>query len=98
MRTIWKFPIGLIQQQKISMPRGAVIRHVANNPIQGGGCLWAEVDTDAPLEPRMILIFGTGGQQFVASDPDYPILGPRYIGTFMTGSLVWHVYEVPRGT
>lgn len=56
-------------------------------------CIWAEVDTDAPKESRIIEVFGTGH--------DIPMsmgVSRRYIGTFQVsetimGTLVFHAYE-----
>lgn len=85
MKTIWKFSLGVMDEQTIPMPIGAHILHVAR---QGGvPQLWAEVMTNTPTSPRVIRMFGTGHPM-----PNNP---GRYIGTFqMLGdALVFHVYE-----
>jgi hypothetical protein len=89
VRTIWKFQLHITDEQQVSMPRGSVILCVQSQA--GQPCLWAVVDSDAPLEARTIHIFGTGLDM---GDPaTVPMRG--YIGTFQMagGALVWHVFE-----
>jgi len=78
MITIYKYPIG-----KVSMPKGAKVLTV--DVKVGEFYLWAEVDTDAPLEEREFHVYGTG----------YPLPDNRcYIATVFENVFVWHVYEV----
>jgi hypothetical protein len=84
-RQIWKYPLpkGL---NLLEMPEKAIPRSVQ---IQGGQlCLWAEVQTNQPLEKRRFIVIGTG-HPFppVETRPDI------YIGTVQDGALVWHIYE-----
>lgn len=86
MRTIWKFPLFVEDEQIVRMPKGAEILHAAFQ--LGVLCLWAKVDPDADEEERYVRIAGTG----------HPISesgGMRHIATVLTadGSLVWHVFE-----
>lgn len=82
MKTIWKFEPVLEVSQAISMPAGAEILSVQ---VQNGEpCIWAKVDRDAPLVPRLIEIVGTGHYA-----PDHP-----YIGTVQTGEFVWHFFDL----
>ncbi len=84
MRTIYKYPIKLVDEQAVKMPRGASILHVAlQRDIL---CLWALVQPDQPPEERTIIIVGTGH--------DADDLG-RHIGTMQVanGDFVWHVFE-----
>lgn len=83
-KTIWKFELSVTDVQQVSMPRGAKILSVADQ--RGVLCMWAEVATDEPKEPRSIRIYGTG----------HPMdNGDRetFIGTAQAGPFVWHVYE-----
>lgn len=83
---IWKYELGIMDSQHITMPRDAQILSVAN---QGGQlCLWAMVDADKPSECRSIEIIGTG-------NPVHQDMGVerRFIGTVLMGPFVWHVFE-----
>lgn len=87
-QTIWKYPLEATHLQPIAMPRGARILCVQTQGArmhEAVACLWAAVDPDAPLEARMILVYGTGEMGVRGS----------YIGTFQVnaGSLVFHVFE-----
>lgn len=89
-RRIFKYPLMVVDQQTIMMPRGADILCVQ---MQGEvPTLWAVVDPDwnghpAPEEARTINIYGTGN----------PMRDPMglYIGTVQqfSGALVWHVFD-----
>lgn len=74
----------------LMLPEGAKVLAIGNqNELL---MLWAEVDPDAALEPRHFVTYSTGHPM-----PDDP---GTYIGTtiFMSGSLVWHVYETKGST
>lgn len=85
-RTVWKFEL----QPRITllMPAGAQALHVHEQ--NGGVCLWALVDPEAPKEARTFLTFGTG-HEGVPEDA-------RYVGSahLSGGVLVFHVFEVGR--
>ena len=58
MKSIWKFPVEVTDEQSVKMPVGAQALSVQ---VQGGQvCLWALVDTEAETEERLVQIFGTG--------------------------------------
>jgi hypothetical protein len=83
-RTIWKFPLEVIDQQSVRMPIASRMLHVG---MQGGTlCLWAEVTPGAEQEDRAIYIYGTGHD--LAPDRG------DYLGTFQMhgGALVFHAY------
>ncbi len=89
MKTIWKFPLTIIDAQHLYMPVNAVIRSIqmqASHP-----CIWAEVDTDSGnMEHRYIHMYGTGHEMIRQMGRD-----EVYIGTIQpTDGLVFHVYEV----
>ena len=87
MKTIYKYAIGITDEQAVTMPRGAKILSAGLDP-QGNPCVWAEVDTDEKDISVTIEIFGTG-------NPIQP--HPRkFIGTFVDDVFVWHVYEKGR--
>lgn len=87
MKTIYKYALRVTDEQRVDLPRGAVVRLVA---VQGNTlCLWAEVDPEAPLSPRTFRIHGTGHPILTTDDE---IL--FYVGSVMMDPFVWHVYEV----
>lgn len=75
----------------LMLPAGAQILTV--QPQDGEGYFWAIIDPLEPLEPREILIAGTGS----ALPKD--IAAFRYMGTFQVPSdirdaiFVWHIFE-----
>ncbi len=85
MRKIYKYAlvhVGGPQIEKI--PRGYKILcvQVQNRAI----CMWCEVTPGEPLVDFKYEIVGTGWEL----DPS-----PRsYLGTYQTGSYVWHVYQL----
>lgn len=88
MKTIWKYPLKMIDVQEIEMPEGARILCVQ---VQHGiPCLWAQVESDHKNEKRKIAIAGSG----------YPAPEPRddYVGTFQIhdGNLIFHVFAQNR--
>lgn len=84
--TIYKYPIKIIDTQKVKLPLYAKI---LTAQMQGDTlCLWAQVDdTNTDTKERTIEVFGTG----------YPMShdARRYIGTTQMrgGALIWHVFE-----
>lgn len=90
MKTIWKYPLEVVDLQTVKMPAGAQILTAQMQGSASTGvtlCLWALVQPDAPLTGCVIEILGTGHPA-----PDVP---RRHIGTvlMMQGALVWHVFE-----
>jgi diguanylate cyclase (GGDEF)-like protein len=91
MRSIWKFPLKLAEEMRVSMPRGARILHAALD-LHGVPCIWAEVETTAPRHERAMSAYGTGGWH-----PDGR--GP-YVATFVTSvdgdQYVFHLFDQPQ--
>lgn len=93
MKTIYKysFPGGLTGQgdvpYEVTLPEGAIIRHVDADPVTLATCLWCEVDTDAKLEERYFYLIGTGREL-----PERPTTYVMSYVNHKTG-YVWHVYE-----
>lgn len=85
MKTIWKYSFNGTGAQLFLMPSGATILSLQ---VQHGIlCMWALVNTEAPLETREFRVFGTGHQ--ISED----IL--TFVGTFQVNEvLVFHVFEV----
>lgn len=86
MKRIYKYTIAKADRSSIAMPEDAYVRSVQ---VQHGDiCLWAEVNPNARLVDRSVLVVGTGHD--LPSDVDFY----AYIGTVQLhgGSLVFHVY------
>jgi hypothetical protein len=87
MKSIYKYPITVTDQQTVSMPAGAEI--LTAQVQRGQVCLWARVDPqkDDVRTQRNIRVAGTGH----SVGPDW-----KYIGTvhLMGGDLVFHIFEV----
>ena len=88
MKTIHKYILDP-NNKEIFMQKGAVILTTRE---QGDNIyIWAEVDTDTPIEPRYFEIFGTGHEMHEDIG-----MNRKYIGTAMMegGDFIFHVYEV----
>ena len=84
--TIYKYTLTVTDEQRVSMPEGAVVLSVQEQ--HGELCFWARVDLNAPLKYRKFRVIGTGHPI-----PDAKHL--HYLGTAQMhgGKLVWHVFE-----
>jgi len=92
MRQIFKYPLAIVGEQVLLLPKGAEILHIG---VQNGELyLWAMVDEQEESEIRRFSIIGTGH-----SIPERVSKNLYHIGTvFMSGgSLVWHVFEEIKG-
>ena len=70
--------------QTKSVPLGGKVVFVGKDP-SGWLCAWIEVDPGAEKELRPFVVRGTG----------HPIeKDEEYLGTIVTGQLVWHLYEL----
>ena len=87
MKTIYKYPIKIIDRQTFPIPVGANILTVQ---VQNGNpFVWAMVDTEALTEEVSIRVYGTG-------HPISDRSNLEYIGTFQSmygGHLVFHVFK-----
>lgn len=84
MMTVWKFPLDITDVQKVPMPSGADLLHVAEQ--HGVLTLWARVAPDAPVTDRIIGITGTGNPCPAEGDG-------WYVGSAQVGPFVWHVWD-----
>lgn len=97
MKTIYKYllePNGVIK-----MPRGAEVLSVGEQ--HGWMCVWALVDTEAPIESRRFATVGTGHEIDLRDDAGGQIcmtLSKRYfIGTVHFSGptpLVFHIFDL----
>lgn len=84
---IYKFPLQLVESQKVSLPSLATVRHIAWQ--RDTLTMWAEVDPTAYHVEVTVYIVGTGH--------DIPEGAVTYLGTVPYGEgdsykFVWHVY------
>lgn len=89
MRTIWKYPLEITDEQFIDVPLGSepLSVQVQNDQL----CIWVLVTNhNRPTKEQPIRIYGTG----------HPVesLHRDYVGTVQTmgGALVWHVFWTTR--
>lgn len=89
MKTIWKFPLFVVDYQRLEMPHGALLLSVQAQGEKEEVMLWALVESTAEKERRGIWIHGTG------HEIQFPLRHGRYLGTFQLGggALVFHVFE-----
>lgn len=85
MKTIWKFPLEVVDEQLVDMPEGSEI--LAVQVQLGVPCLWAAVTPDAAKVKRCIATYGTG-------HPMKSRAADQYVGSYQLqgGALVFHVY------
>lgn len=83
MKTIWKFPLYIVDEQTVQLPDTAQPLSVQ---IQDGEpCLWALVDPQAPSNPRRVKIFGTGNPVDISGNWNF-------VGTIQERIFVWHIF------
>lgn len=84
MKTIYKLPIQITDQQTLILPEGFEILTVQTQ--KGDPYIWVKVDTSQPDANVDIYVYGTGHQ--VTDETAV------YLGTFqqLGGESVWHVF------
>jgi hypothetical protein len=79
MKTIYKYTL----DGSVYIPQGSTVVQVG---VQDGlYCIWAAVDTDAPVEERVFVVVGTGSE---LSD------NMVHVGTVFENPFVWHIMEL----
>ena len=85
MKTVYKYTIPIEDQFELELPIAAQVFTVQTQ--NGHPHIWALVDPDAPKEPRLFRLAGTG----------HPMHNRNltYIGSFQMkeGALVFHLFE-----
>ena len=82
---IWKFPLEIVFEQEVELPKGAVIL-TAQARSDNTLSLWAICDQSAIPSPRTIMLVTTG---------DTPPEGPAlYISTVQLQRTVYHVFQI----
>jgi hypothetical protein len=87
MKTIWKFPLAVGAEIALEMPGGATVLDVQT---QGEiPCVWALVDSTAPLTKRHFCVMGTG------HNCDTLPANAKHVGSFqlLGGALVFHLFD-----
>jgi hypothetical protein len=85
MLTIWKYPLTLMENQVVQVPRYGRPIHVHE---QGGEvCAWVLVDDSNPKVDYVFSVYGTGHPI-----PDSPATSV-YVGSAHVGPFVWHVFD-----
>ena len=83
MKTIYKYPLEITDEQTVSMPIGA---QVLSAQMQGNNlCIWALVDSDNFNCDRRVRIFGTGNT--VVLDDNW-----KFVGSVQERIFVWHIF------
>lgn len=83
MKTIFKYPLYLVDEQTVPLPNGAQPLSVQ---LQNGELyMWALVDIQSPSNPRRFRIFGTGTPAMLDSNW-------HFVDTVQQGMLVWHIF------
>lgn len=88
---VWEFKLKRNDVQDVEMPAGAKV--LTLQVQRQSACIWALVNTEAPVELRTFRTFGTG---HVAEG----VSSGGYVGTWQQhdGALVWHVFDVTEGS
>lgn len=82
MKTIYKYPIEITDEQKIQMPLDAKVIHAGLDP-NGIPCIWAMASSHLADHSHYVYVRGTGHE---ISD------SRRHIGSFVEGPFMWHVF------
>lgn len=89
-KIIYKYPLPLLNNiMEIEVHRYAKALHVGIDPI-GDSCIWFELDSEQPKEKRTLLAIGTG----INFEAEFKQETMKYIGTFIRGLLVQHIYQI----
>lgn len=84
MNIVYKYELAVTDRQEIDLPHWARVLHVAEQ--RGRLFVWALVNPDVAMEPRVFHIVGTGNRI------DAPASELEYIGTVHMMPYVWHVF------
>lgn len=82
LAVVYKYPIGL-GTNSIETFKGAEVLSCGFDP-NGTICIWVKVDPTAPAANIIVDCIGTGW--------DMPDDEAKFIGTFVDGPYIWHVF------
>ena len=80
MRTIYKYKLDIVHEQRIKVPFFA--KPLCVQAQDGELCIWFEVVEGESIQELPVYINGTG----------LALRGNTYVGTAQLGQFVWHVY------
>jgi len=83
MVVIHKYPLSIVNESILLMPRGASILSVQMQ--RGEPMLWAMVDPSNKDHPRKFVFYATGNA--------FNSIGLAYVATVQQGECVWHLFE-----
>ena len=86
MTTIWKYELEITDRQEFKMPGIAEVLSAGLDP-KGVPCVWAKVQPGSPELCVRLAIVGTGNPMVEATPW-------KFIGSFVHGPFVWHVFVV----
>lgn len=87
MKTIYKYPLEITDEQEIEIPLGSRILSVQMQRDQL--CLWAMVNSKVTNKTKIkILVCGTG------NPIEYPPSRMEFLGTIQQQVFVWHVFAL----
>ena len=97
MRTIWKFPLAVVDYQAITIPSPTYgnVQMLSVQAQAGTPCLWALVDSDGFGVPCGIYTVGTGNPYTVPNTSDVRYLGTYQLADGVLGVLAFHVFQGP---
>ena len=80
MKTIWKYPLEIADEQTLQIPDGAQLLTVQSQ--DGAPCLWALVDPEAETKLCVLQVFGTGNpvQDEGVYLGTFQVLQERFVG------------------
>lgn len=84
MKVIYKYPVGILDIQRVKMPKEAKILKVAEKDNEF--FIWALVDSVALNENYEIRVIGTGHP--ILTNPD----NLTHIDSVLSGNFVWHFF------
>jgi len=89
MRRLWKLGIpvgpGVFE---VNSPQGAILLSVAW--VKEAPAIYAECNPSAPFGKRCFVVIGTGDWVPRAADR---LSSLPYVGTYLVGRYVWHIYD-----
>jgi hypothetical protein len=92
LKTIYKYPLKIADKQNLTNDPIESILNVGLDP-SGNPCIWALVDTDLIDMFSQQKIGSTNTIYVIGSGYEVPKDAEFYIGSFVDGAFVWHVWK-----
>lgn len=87
MKTIYKYPLKICEQQELMLPVDAVMTHLGIDPATEMPAIWCRVETENPPCQQTFYMMGTGDAM---SEDHWNDM--FHIGTVIVHDFVWHYY------